>query len=124
MSTKEIISRCISKLGMREEEAKWVCENLYRYSVPDWSEMSWGEIDRMLLDTLKFKPVETTAIKLRVGDTVKVKGDRVGKHVRTSWRVIARVERFPNCVQVWDDLGELHQFEPGEKVETQLLELV
>jgi len=55
MSTKQIIERCVSKLGMSDGDAQWVAEHLYDYCLPDFSEWSWGQIDEAFTDTLWFK---------------------------------------------------------------------
>ena len=55
MRNSEIIERCTGKLDMSMEEAEWVTANLYTYALPDWSEWSWGQIDRCLKDVLAFK---------------------------------------------------------------------
>lgn len=115
MNTKQIISRCTDKLEMTQEQAKWVADNLYNYAVPDWSEMSWRQIDQCLRDTLLFKPVETQADKLRVGDTVKI---------GNGWRVIVEIGRGMLRIRVLDDLGQTHYFRDEEWVQTQLLQLL
>jgi hypothetical protein len=55
MNTNEIIKRCVEKLGMSPEEARWVAENLYNYASPDFSEWSWEQIDECFKDVLFFK---------------------------------------------------------------------
>jgi len=55
MRNGEIVTRCVNTLGMTTEEGQWVAENLYNYEMPDWSEMSWREIDTMFKATLWFK---------------------------------------------------------------------
>lgn len=55
MRDDEIEKRCVEKLGMSKEDAKWVVKNLDNYFVPDWSEWSWRKIDQTLRDTLSFK---------------------------------------------------------------------
>lgn len=55
MSNNEIIERCVEKLGMSPEGAKWVAENLYTYECPDFSEWSWAQIDTCFRDVLWFK---------------------------------------------------------------------
>lgn len=55
MGKQKIIERCTTKLGMTQEEAQWVADNLYRYYMPDWSEWDWPEIDETLQATLTFK---------------------------------------------------------------------
>lgn len=117
MSPKQIISHCVTKLKMTQEQAKWVSENLYNHSVPDWSEMSWTQINQCLRDTLVFKPIETTADNLRVGDTFR--------HMSGHFRVIAALDRSkPLVVLVTDDLGESQYLNSFESVETQLLQLI
>ena len=54
MRNSEIIKRCVEKLGMTLETAKWVAENLYIYAVPDFSEWSWREIDQCFRDVAWF----------------------------------------------------------------------
>jgi mRNA-degrading endonuclease RelE of RelBE toxin-antitoxin system len=117
MNSQQIISHCISKLSMTCEQAEWVSENLYNYSVPDWSEMSWDEINQSLRDTLAFKPIQTEAGKLRVGDTFR--------HMSGHFRVIAAIDRSkPLVIVVTNDLGESQRFNVFEQVETQLLQLL
>jgi hypothetical protein len=66
-----------------------------------------------------FMPVETTADKLRVGDTVKI---------GNSWRVIAKIARVRiarlTALKITDDLDQVHPFYHGQKVSTQLLQLL
>lgn len=117
MSPKQIITHCVTKLKMTQEQVVWVSENLYNYSVPDWSEMSWAQINQCLRDALIFKPVETTADKLRVGDTFR--------HMSGHFRVIAALDRSkPLVTVVTDDLGQIQYFKSFETVETQLLQLI
>jgi hypothetical protein len=47
MSDTQIIERCQQKLGMSLADAQWVASNLYTYEFPNWSEMTWHQIDRM-----------------------------------------------------------------------------
>lgn len=55
MKTSEIINRCVDKLGMSPDDAKWVADNLYTYECPDFSEWSWEQIDTSFRDVLWFK---------------------------------------------------------------------
>jgi hypothetical protein len=115
MNTHQIKNHCKSKPGMTTEQAQWVAKNLYTYSVPDWSEMSLAQINQCLRDTLVFRPVETLAENLRVGDTVKP------NHL--NFRLIASIETKPDRIVVTDDLGLTHAFPRQSKVLTQLLQL-
>lgn len=55
MNSKQIIERCVTRLGMTQEQAEWVAKNLYTYAAPDFSEWSWEQIDECFRDVLWFK---------------------------------------------------------------------
>lgn len=57
MRDEKIIERCTTKLGMTQEQAQTVVDNIYTYFMPDWSEWSWSKIDRMFRDTLRLATV-------------------------------------------------------------------
>lgn len=60
MNKHNIIKRCI-KLGMKNCEAEWIADNIYTYALPDWSEWSWGQIDRCLRELQEVRKIELCA---------------------------------------------------------------
>lgn len=55
MREEEIRQRCTRELGMSDEEAQFVVNNLYVYAMPDFSEWDWTEIDQCFRDVLWFR---------------------------------------------------------------------
>ena len=52
MNSQQIKERCTNKLKMTPEQAQIVVDNLDIFASPDFSEMSWREIDAMFSDVL------------------------------------------------------------------------
>ncbi len=52
MSDEAIKKHCVERLKMTTEQAQIVVDNLYTFAVPDFSEMSWRQLNEIFRDVL------------------------------------------------------------------------
>lgn len=52
MSNEQIKNHCTTRLKMTPAQAQIVVDNLYTLALPDFSEMSWRELNQIFRDVL------------------------------------------------------------------------